>query len=175
MEYQTEYDSPLGAITILAEDGALTGLHFGARERRAAAPETEPVLKAPPVVRETIRWLDLYFGGVNPGFIPDLVIKGTPFRREVCRLMLAIPYGETTTYGQLAAQIASDRGVARMSAQAVGGAVGANPIALIVPCHRVVGQNGDLTGYGAGLDRKIKLLELEGISCGEFFMPKGRG
>ncbi len=175
MEYRTEYDSPLGAITLLAEDGALTGLRFGARERGAVPPKREPFLKTPPVLRETIRWLDLYFGGANPGFIPNLLIKGTPFRREVCRLLLTIPYGETTTYGRLARRIAADRGVARMSAQAVGGAVGANPIALIVPCHRVVGQNGDLTGYGAGLDRKIKLLELEGISCGEFFMPKGRG
>ena len=174
MEYKAEYISPLGLITLLAEDGALTALHFGARDRRAAAPKREPFLKTPPVLRETVRWLDLYFGGVNPGFLPNLLIKGTPFRREVCRLMLEIPYGQTVTYGELAERIAAGRGLERMSAQAVGGAVGANPIALIVPCHRVIGKNGNLTGYGGGLDRKIRLLELEGISRAAFFIPKER-
>ena len=89
--------------------------------------------------------------------------------------MLAIPYGETTTYGAIAERIAAERGIPRMSAQAVGGAVGANPIALIIPCHRVIGKNGSLTGYGGGLERKVKLLELEGIKSGTFFWPKKRG
>ena len=175
MEYKAEYISPLGLITLLAEDGALTALHFGARDRRAAAPKREPFLKTPPVLRETVRWLDIYFRGRNPGFTPNLLIRGTPFRRAVCRIMLAIPYGETTTYGAIAERIAAERGIPRMSAQAVGGAVGANPIALIIPCHRVIGKNGSLTGYGGGLDRKAKLLELEGIKSGTFFWPKKRG
>ena len=171
MEYRTEYDSPLGAITLLAEDGALTGLRFGARERGAVPPKREPFLKTPPVLRETVRWLDLYFGGANPGFIPNLLIKGTPFRREVCRLLLTIPYGETTTYGRLARRIAADRGVARMSAQAVGGAVGHNPVSLIVPCHRVIGAHGALVGYGGGLDRKAALLALEHANLSGNFIP----
>lgn len=171
MEYRTEYDSPLGVITLLAEDGALTALHFNRRERRVAASKREPTPETPPVLRETVRWLDIYFRGRNPGFTPNLLIRGTPFRRAVCRIMLAIPYGETTTYGAIAERIAAERGIPRMSAQAVGGAVGANPIALIIPCHRVIGKNGNLTGYGGGLDRKAKLLELEGIKSGTFFWP----
>ena len=169
MEYRTEYASPLGAITLLAEDGALTALYFAEGKHRVAAPKEAPAAKVPPILRDAVRWLDIYFRGRHPGFTPNLLIKGTPFRRAVCRIMLAIPYGETTTYGAIAERIAAERGIPRMSAQAVGGAVGANPIALIIPCHRVIGKNGNLTGYGGGLDRKAKLLELEGISRSAWF------
>ena len=171
MEYRTEYASPLGAITLLAEDGALTALYFAGGKYSPAAPKGAPAAKGPPVLRDAVRWLDIYFRGRNPGFTPNLLIRGTPFRRAVCRIMLAIPYGETTTYGAIAERIAAERGIPRMSAQAVGGAVGRNPISLIIPCHRVVGADGSLTGYGAGLDRKVKLLELEGIKSGTFFWP----
>lgn len=176
MEYRIEYASPLGAIALLAEDDALTALYFSGQKHAPAASKGEPASKAPPVLRDAVRWLDLYFRGRNPGFTPNLAIKGTPFRRAVCRIMLTIPYGETTTYGAIAERIAAERGIPRMSAQAVGGAVGRNPISLIIPCHRVVGTGGSLTGYGAGLDRKVKLLELEGIKSGTFFWPgKKRG
>ncbi len=127
-------------------------------------------------LRLASRWLDIYFSGRDPGFTPPLHLCGTPFRLVVWRLLLDIPYGETTTYGALAKTISARRGGAPMSAQAVGGAVGHNAVALIVPCHRVVGTDGSLTGYASGLDKKTKLLSLEGIriangkilaSCGD--------
>lgn len=115
-----------------------------------------------PAFRETERWLDLYFSGRVPGFLPPLRIsEATPFRREVLRLILAIPPGCTATYGELAQEIARKRGIARMSAQAVGGAVGWNPVCIIIPCHRVIGADGGLTGYGGGLPNKIALLAHE--------------
>ena len=124
-----------------------------------------------PVFDAAKRWLDVYFGGKAPGFTPPLHILTTPFRRAVCEIMLAIPFGGTMTYGEIARILARKTG-RRMSAQAVGGAVGHNPIALIVPCHRVIGSNGCLTGYGGGLDRKMRLLALEGADIHSFFFPK---
>ena len=116
-----------------------------------------------PVFRETCHWLDIYFAGKNPDFTPQYKISGlTPFRQEVIEIMKTIPYGETITYGEIAAIIAKKRGLTRMSAQAVGGAVGWNPICIIIPCHRVIGANGSLTGYGGGIANKISLLVHEG-------------
>ena len=170
MEYRAEYISPLGPLTLISDGAALTALSF--RDTRRGPSAARPVsLDAVPVFRRTARWLDLYFGGADPGFTPRLRISATPFREEVCRLLLEIPYGQTVTYGRLAERLAARRGLERMSAQAVGGAVGANPIALIVPCHRVIGKNGNLTGYAAGLERKAKLLEQEGVPRGTRFFP----
>ena len=126
-----------------------------------------------PVFDETCRWLDIYFSGKQPDFIPDYRIENlTPFRKEVSEIMTEIPFGQTVSYGEIAARIANRHGVAKMSAQAVGGAVGWNPICIIVPCHRVVGSNGSLTGYGGGMKNKIALLRLEGIDLGRFTVPK---
>lgn len=113
------------------------------------------------VFRRTEKWLDIYFAGRDPGFLPPLSTKGTPFQEEVWEILKEIPYGKTVSYGEIAMRIAEKRGIKRMAAQAVGGAVGRNPIAIIVPCHRVVGSDGSLTGYGGGLDRKVELLKLE--------------
>jgi len=123
------------------------------------------------VFDQTRRWLDLYFSGREPGFTPALNPVGSAFRRAVWEILLKIPYGKTTTYGQIARKIAAARGLAKMSAQAVGGAVGHNEISIIIPCHRVVGAHGSLTGYAGGIDRKIKLLQLEGIDMRGFFTP----
>jgi methylated-DNA-[protein]-cysteine S-methyltransferase len=109
--------------------------------------------------------LDRYFEGQDPGFVPPIRLDGTPFQQTVWELLQTIPYGETMTYGEIAARIARLRGIRKMSAQAVGGAVSRNPIALIIPCHRVIGSNGDLTGYAGGLDRKEWLLFLEHARC----------
>jgi methylated-DNA-[protein]-cysteine S-methyltransferase len=116
-----------------------------------------------PVFEETCRWLDVYFAGGVPDFTPPLALHGTPFRKAVWEILLTIPYGKTMTYGEIAARIAEQRGRQRLSAQAVGGAVGHNPVAIIVPCHRVIGADGSLTGYAAGLDKKHLLLQLEQI------------
>ena len=123
------------------------------------------------VFDQTRRWLDLYFSGREPGFTPALNPAGSAFRRVVWEILLKIPYGKTTTYGQIAREIAAARGLAKMSAQAVGGAVGHNEISIIIPCHRVVGAHGSLTGYAGGIDRKIKLLQLEGVDMRGLFAP----
>ena len=121
---------------------------------------------------ETIQWLDVYFAGKEPDFTPSLHLIGSDFRQAVWNILLSIPYGRTMTYGQIAKQLAKNTGIDKMSAQAVGGAVGHNPISIIVPCHRVVGTNGSLTGYAGGLDKKIALLKLEKTDTERFFRPK---
>ena len=125
-----------------------------------------------PVLGDACRWLDVYFSGQEPDFLPPLHPHGSEFQLAVWELLLQIPYGQTTTYGALARQLAARRGLSRMSAQAVGGAVGHNPISLLIPCHRVVGTNGSLTGYAGGLDKKIRLLELEHADMTGLFIPK---
>ena len=117
-----------------------------------------------PVFNETMRWLDTYFSGKSPDFTPPLHMIGTPFQTNVWNILLTIPYGKTTTYGEIAKQIAVKMGLPRMSAQAVGGAVGHNRISIIVPCHRVLGVHGELTGYAGGIDKKRYLLNIEGTA-----------
>ena len=161
MLYIRRYASPLGEMTLASDGEALTGLWFEGQKAPVDASRAREAEEPLPVFMETARWLDAYFSGKAPGFTPALRLEGTPFRREVWALLLTIPYGQTTSYGALAKRLAEGRGVPRTSAQAVGGAVGANPVSLIVPCHRVVGADGSLTGYAGGLDRKRRLLELE--------------
>ena len=124
------------------------------------------------ILGDTKKWLDLYFSGEEPNFTPKLKLEGTEFRREVWKILLEIPYGETLSYKDIAEKLMASGKYERMSSQAVGGAVGHNPISIIIPCHRVVGTSGSLTGYAGGLARKVKLLELEGIDVNKFFMPK---
>ena len=158
-----KYKTPDGfSDLLLNSDGEyLTGLWFeGSADGSKHTSFGEE--KELPVVRETCQWLDLYFTGKNPEFTPRYKINGlTPFRQEVIEIMKTIPYGETITYGEIAAIIDKKRGLTRMSAQAVGGAVGWNPICIIIPCHRVMGANGSLTGYGGGIANKIALLAHE--------------
>ena len=155
MKYVCHYSSPVGILRLESDGKALTGLWFTDQSSTQ-----EDIL---PIFDETIRWLDIYFSGKDPGYTPKLAPEGTAFRKAVWDILLTIPYGKTMSYGQIAKQIAEEKGIARMSSQAVGGAVGHNPIAIIIPCHRVIGSDGSLTGYGGGLDRKIRLLELEGV------------
>ena len=124
------------------------------------------------ILKDTKKWLDLYFSGEEPDFTPRLKLEGTEFRRDVWKILLEIPYGETLSYKDIANKLMASGKYERMSSQAVGGAVGHNPISIIIPCHRVVGTSGSLTGYAGGLARKVKLLELEGIDVSKFFMPK---
>ena len=172
MEYTYHYASPLGGITIAGDGDALTGLWFDGQKYFAESLDTEHESADLPIFEETKRWLDIYFSGREPDFTPALNMKTTPFRKAVWEVMLSIPYGKTMTYGQIAVEIARQRGLENMSAQAVGGAVGHNSISLIIPCHRVVGTNGSLTGYAGGLDRKTALLELEGIDMTKLFRPE---
>jgi len=161
VDYVHHYKSPLGGITLASDGTALVGLWFDEQRFFASTLSRDQEEKALPVFEQVVRWLDLYFSGRDPGFTPPLKLCATEFRQAVCKIMLAIPYGRTMTYGAIAQIIARQRGVPRMSAQAVGGAVGHNPVSLIVPCHRVIGADRALVGYGGGLERKAALLELE--------------
>lgn len=161
MEYTDHYDSPLGGITLAADGETLTGLWFDDQKQIPVLSGQPAEAGGLPVFEEAKRWLDLYFSGEDPGFTPKLRFRTTAFRKTVWEILLTIPYGETVTYGEIADRAAKRMGLLRMSAQAVGGAVGHNTIALIIPCHRVIGANGALTGYAGGLERKARLLEME--------------
>ena len=162
MDYIWHYESPLGGITLGSDGTSIIGLWFDGQMHFADVLSPEHEEKLTPVFKDTCRWLDIYFSGSEPGFTPPLVMRATPFRKAVWEIMLTIPYGKTMTYGEIAKRIAERKGVARMAAQAVGGAVGHNSISLIIPCHRVVGKDGSLTGYAGGIDRKVNLLRMEG-------------
>ena len=164
MRYTQHYPSPLGEILLAADDEGLTGLWFVENQKHMGEGLTKDAEERPsPFFDDAARWLDVYFSGRDPGFTPRLHLTGPAFRNHVGGLLLKIPYGTTTTYGELARTIARERDVGHMSSRAVGGAVGHNPISLIVPCHRVLGSDGSLTGYGGGLERKLALLRLEGV------------
>ena len=171
MQYTHSYESPLGRMLLASDGAALTGLWFVGQKYYAAALDGQHEEKALPVFEQTKSWLDIYFSGKKPDFTPPLEPVGSEFRREVWELLLSIPYGRTVTYAELAAAIAERRSLSHMSAQAVGGAVGHNPISIIIPCHRVVGSGGSLTGYAGGIDRKIRLLSLEGADMSGLYVP----
>lgn len=170
--YVYHYDSPLGGITLSSNGDKLAGLWFDGQKYFGDTLAEEYEKKSLPVFDQTAQWLDIYFGGREPDFMPPLYMEATPFRKAVWEILLNIPYGSTLTYGRIAEMIAKQRGIPRMSAQAVGGAVGHNPISIIIPCHRVVGTSGSLTGYGGGIQRKIQLLALEKVDMSPFFVPK---
>ena len=157
MTYIQHYDSPLGGILLAADEIGLTGLWFEGQKYFARDLSDERIEQETPVLAEAKRWLDIYFTGKAPDFT---------------EILLQIPYGQTATYGEIARQLAEKQGLARMSAQAVGGAVGHNKISIIIPCHRVVGTNGSLTGYAGGIHKKEQLLELERADMSRFFLPK---
>ncbi len=162
MGYITNYDSPMGNITIVSDGENITNLWFESQKPSEDVLENGYEKLDLPVFEVAKQWLDIYFAGKDPGFIPPLKVDETPFRQRVCEIMLTISYGETITYGQIAKQLAEEMDLEKMSAQAVGGAVGHNPISIIIPCHRVMGASGKITGYTGGIDIKIELLKLEG-------------
>lgn len=191
MTYLSLYPSPLGEMTMASDGSALTGLWFSGQKYDLAGVGRERILlerwhgekdgaerretQRLEVFAETGRWLDLYFSGGKPDFTPEIKLSGSEFRKLVAEIMLMIPYGTTTTYGEIAKEVERRSGGKRMSAQAVGGAVGHNAISIIVPCHRVVGSDGNLIGYAGGIERKRKLLQMEGIDlsrCGLFVPVK---
>lgn len=172
MQYTARYKSPLGDILLASDDAGLTGLWFEGQRYFALHLAADYIEKETDILMQAKKWLDIYFSGQKPDFIPPLHVEGTSFHREVCEIMLSIPYGKTMTYGEIAQTIASRRGIRKMSARAVGGAVGHNEISIIIPCHRVIGANGNLTGYGGGISRKVRLLELEGVNMTGFYIPR---
>ena len=172
MTFTQHCDSPLGGILLAADEAGLTGLWFDGGKYFADSLPADHTERDTPVLAETRRWLDLYFSGSEPDFLPPLHPAGSAFRQSVWELLLQIPYGRTTTYGEIARQLAKERGLVRMSAQAVGGAVGHNGLSIIIPCPRVVGAGGSLTGYAGGIGKKMKLLELERADMSRLFVPK---
>jgi len=172
MTYTATYSSPLGNIRVFGNGEYLTGLYTEFWQKRHNILQ-EPVLldDKPAYFKKTFFWLDLYFQGRDPGELPPINPAGTVFQQKVWKILATIPYGGLMTYGEIAGIISQQYG-GRMSAQAVGGAVGANPIGIIIPCHRVIGKNLSLTGYAGGLKTKMQLLKLEGIDTNRLIMPK---
>lgn len=158
-----QYESPLGTMLLAADVLGLTGAWFVGQKYFGAGLPAEHAERETPVLMQTHHWLDAYFAGERPEQLPPLHPTGSAFRQDVWAILLQTPYCETTTYGAIARQLAARRGIDRVSARAVGGAVGHNPVSIIIPCHRVVGSDGSLIGYAGGIERKLKLLEHEGI------------
>ena len=161
MLYTSHYASPLGGMTLVSDGTALVGLYFDGQKYFAEGLDATRTQKNLPVFEEARRWLDVYFSGRKPDFTPPTAPAGTAFQQSVWKILRTIPYGQTVTYGAIARRIEQNTG-RRISAQAVGGAVGRNPISILIPCHRVVGTNGSLTGYAGGIDKKERLLRWEG-------------
>lgn len=162
MNYLGRYASPLGELTMASDGESLNMLSFTGQScigMEAFDTEREKDIE---VFEETRKWLDIYFSGIEPDFMPKLSLHGSEFQLEVWEYLRKFPYGQTVTYGDIAKEIVKKHGIEKMSAQAVGGAVGRNPICILVPCHRVVGKNGNLTGFHGGIWRKEELLKIEG-------------
>lgn len=172
MQYTSQYHSPLGEISIAADEIGLTGLWFEGQKYYALYLDKENQEQETQILKDTKRWLDIYFSGQEPIFKLPLHFTGTDFQNEVWEILYSIPYGKTMTYGEIANVLAKRKGLKRMSAQAVGGAVGHNEISIIVPCHRVVGSQGSLTGYAGGIEKKVSLLKLENVNMDQFYIPK---
>lgn len=172
MIYTCNHLSPLGNILLASDEIGLTGLWFEGQKYFANTLPDDRISQETEILTEAKNWLDVYFSGEEPKFTPPLHPTGSTFRREVWKILLEIPYGQTITYGEIAGKMAEIKNVSRMSAQAVGGAVGHNEVSIIIPCHRVVGTNGSLTGYAGGIDKKIALLQLEHTDMSRFFVPK---
>ena len=163
MHIRTDMDTPLGEVTLVSDGQNLTGLYFSYTPSLPASIFSLSWIPVPdlPVFEETCKWLTEYFQGKEPEFMPDISLVGTPFQLEVWSTLRTIPYGSTVTYGAIAQEIAAKHGRKRMSAQAVGNAIHRNPVSILVPCHRVIGKDGSLTGYAGGLWRKQQLLSME--------------
>ena len=161
MLYTSHYASPLGGMTLVSDGTALVGLYFDGQKYAAEGLDATRTQKNLLIFEEARRWLDVYFSGRKPDFTPPTAPAGTAFQQSVWEILRTIPYGQTVTYGAIARRIEQNTGC-RMSAQAVGGAVGRNPISILIPCHRVIGADGSLTGYAGGLDKKERLLQWEG-------------
>ena len=168
MEYKLSCNTPLGPMTACSDGVSLIGLRFNDDSGAGiSAPDFSD--NELPVFQETLAWLDSYFAGRDPGFTPQLCLRGTDFQKRVWEIILSIPYGQTMTYGEVAALVGK-----RASPRAVGGAAGLNPVAIIIPCHRVISKNGSLIGYAWGIHRKSRLLDLEQTGTA-VFSSAGRG
>ena len=172
MNYYIEYQAPIGDLLIISDGENIIWLGVSGQKYAENVLQDSVLNSNLQIFADVRQWLDLYFSGVEPPFAIPLAPTGTFFRRAVWDILCEIPYGEVLTYGDIAKKIAKQQGKERMSAQAVGGAVGHNPISILIPCHRVVGAGGNLTGFASGMEKKIKLLGLEHIDMQHFYVPK---
>ncbi|MBE5661001.1 methylated-DNA--[protein]-cysteine S-methyltransferase [Staphylococcus sp. SS21] len=168
MDYKCYYDSPVGQLELVSDGESLTAILFENQQNDGTREEDAPLA----IFKEAVQWLDAYFKGDNPEITIPLKPTGSDFQQRVWHELRQIPYGSLTTYGEIAKKVGEALNKPKMSAQAVGGAVGSNPLSIIVPCHRVVGKTGSLTGFGGTINNKIKLLELENIDMSELYVPK---
>lgn len=164
MDYTRFYESPLGRMVLAGDGESLTGLWFAGQKYFPDGMNSESGKDIPEVFRQTEKWLDIYFRGEEPDFMPRIFLQGTDFQKEIWDILRSIPYGKTMTYGEIGNLYAKRHGMPRMSAQAVGQAVGHNPVAILIPCHRVLGSKGKLTGYAGGINKKTALLRLERVT-----------
>lgn len=171
MQYTSYYHSPIGELFLAAQEDHLTGAWFEGQKYFAHNLSEKTEEKEIPLFKDVKKWLSIYFSGKEPDFTIPLLLTGSDFQKKIWKILCSIPYGQTMTYGEIAKQVAAQKGIPHMSAQAVGSAVGHNKISIFVPCHRVVGVKGNLTGYAGGIDKKIKLLTLEHINMDSFFIP----
>ena len=174
MIYKTYYNSPVGKLLIASKDGKLIGLWIEEQKYYLGKIKDELIENdKEEILVKTKKWLNKYFLGENPKISDlDISLNGTSFEKVVWELLKKIPYGEVTTYKELSKKVAKKLGKEKMSAQAVGGAIGHNPISIIIPCHRVVGTDGSLTGYAGGIDKKVKLLKQEKVNMEKLYIPK---
>lgn len=170
-EYICKIQSPLDTITLSSDGQNITGLWMDNQKYYGSTLDSEAIEQELPVFSQARQWLSCYFEGREPDFMPPLSPKGSPFRQQVWKILETIPYGSYITYKSIAEEMEKRTGK-KQSAQAVGGAVSHNPISIMIPCHRVVGSNGSLTGYAGGIDKKIQLLQLEGVSMEGLFIPE---
>lgn len=160
--FKTEYNAPIGTLTLVGNGEFLTGVYFGKPVKFDNLPQNSEMFD------ETEKWLDIYFSGKEPDFMPKIYTCGSVFQESVWKILRNIEYGKLTTYGEIAKKMETSNGK-RVSAQAVGGAVGHNPISILIPCHRVIGANGNLTGFSGGMENKIRLLEIEGVDMKKLY------
>ncbi len=174
MHYQTTYHSTIGELTLACHNNSIIGLWIKNQKYYPNSLAENSILKDElPLFYDVKNWLDSYFSGQNPNILNlPLAPVGSDFSKEVWRIIKKIPYGETLSYGEIAKEISLKNNNKNVSAQAVGGAVGRNPISIIIPCHRVLGSNGSLSGYAGGIEKKIKLLQIEKVNVNKFFIPK---
>jgi methylated-DNA-[protein]-cysteine S-methyltransferase len=163
MEYIHNIKSPVGILTISSDGKNVCGLWLEGQKYFAKTLGKDAIEQNLPIFDSVEKWLDMYFSGKEPGFMPPLMPKGSLFQRAIWNILCEIPYGQKTTYGEIAKQFELEHKDGHTSARAAGNAVGHNPISILIPCHRVIGKNGDLTGYAGGIGTKLKLLQLEGI------------
>ena len=171
MQYMSKYSSILGEITIACNDTGIIGLWFDGQKYFGSSLTENTLQTTTSILTMAHDWLDIYFSGSKPDFTPPLSLNGTVFQKSVWEILQQIPYGSVTTYGNIAHILAEKNNYSKMSAQAVGNAVGRNPISIIIPCHRVVGSKGSLTGYAGGIERKMQLLKLEKADTSPLFIP----